>query len=361
MWWIGDTARYAKHVLRLGDNVSQVFPPFVSPGLIQRCEAVASAYPMESERNPLASWTVHAMHANKPDRIALVAASVEAGRTSDEERKHVREESNRPRWLVAFDTHYFAHRHYHSGAGVETAMRVTEWIQRTAERLRGKGATDAVCAFEGHGSFRKELTSGEEWDGQRYKDRPPKPDDLQHQLRLCRELLDRLVFCCVSIDRYEADDVLASYASQFPGKTTIVSSDKDLRSCLSEKCNMLLDVEWTKDEHSGDMLPDYKWLSAKAHTEATGIPPSQWTEYQVLMGDATDGIKGCAGVGEKGAKDLVQMFGTAEGAIQAAKLDDERIPPRKRAALIEFESKLSVTRQLVTLRTDLELPTTTRL
>lgn len=358
-WWIGDLARFCRR--KMGeDNYSQAFPANASPGLIQRCEAVSNAYPTKETRNPLATWTQHMTVANKPNRVKLVAEMVNRGETSDQSRKNKQNESER-RWLIAFDTHYFAHRHYYSGAGVETAIQVAQWIQRTVERLREKGATDCVCAFEGQGSFRKELTSGDSWDGERYKDRPGKPDELRHQLTLVRKLLEGFGFCCVSVDGYEADDVLASYAHQFNGKTTIVSSDKDLRSCLSEKCNMLLDVEWVQDETSGDHIPEYKWLSAKQHTESTGIPPSRWVEYQTLMGDACDGIKGAVGIGEKGAADLIKEFGTASAAIQAAKDGDERIKPKKREALIAFESKLEITRQLVTMRTDLTLPNSTRI
>jgi len=78
------------------------------------------------------------------------------------------------------------------------------------------------------------------------------------------------------------------------------------------------------------------------------------------MGDATDGIKGAVGIGKEIAANLVRWFGTAEAAIQAAKDDDPRITKAKREALIEFESKLEITRKLVTLRTDLPLPTTTK-
>ena len=124
---------------------------------------------------------------------------------------------------------------------------------------------------------------------------------------------------------------------------------------------MLLDVEWIEDETSGEMLPDYKWMSAKQHTEETGIPPEQWTEFQALMGDATDGIKGAAGIGKKGAADLVQEFGSVYAAISAAKADDERIKPAKRKSLIEFEPKLETTRKLVTLEIALTLPTNTRI
>jgi 5'-3' exonuclease len=358
-WWIGDTARFAKYGLKLGDNYTQVFPEWMSPGLIQRCEAVALAYPREEDRNPSASWTTHMQHANKPDRIALVAATVEKGLTSDESRKADQQEgADRPRWCLAVDVHYFLHRFWFSGAGVEAAVGVATWIQRTVERLRDKGLTDVACCFDSTVNHRKELTAG--WED-RYKDRPPKDPELVQQLNLARELLEGHGFACISVDGYEADDCMASMAKQFPGRVTLLTQDKDCRQCLSDKCNMLLDVQWTEDETSGDMLPDYKWLSAKQHTETTGISPGRWVEYQAIMGDATDGIKGVAGIGEKGAADLVKDFGTVEACIEAAKAEDERIKAKKREALVEFEAKLEVTRQLVTLRTDLALSQNTRI
>lgn len=364
-WYMGDLARAAK--AKLGeDNYSQVFPPppDSSLGGIQRYEGVARAYPREENRNPLATWTIHSREANRPDRLQRVQAHVDAGRTSDEAVKANKEErtnDNRPRWLLAFDIHYFAHRHYYSGAGVETAMRVSEWVQRTVNRLKEKGASDVVCAFEGIGSFRKELTAGEGWEEHRYKDRPPKPEDLRHQLQLVRQLLEGFGFLCVSVDGYEADDVLASYAHQFQGHTTILTADKDLRQALSERCNILLDVEWSTDDTSGEIMAEYKWLTAMTHTDATGIRPEQWCDFQTLMGDPVDGIKGAPNIGEKGAADLIKEFDSVDFIIAAAKADDERIKPAKREALIDFESKLDVTRRLVTLVTTLKLPQNTRI
>lgn len=361
-WMIGDLARYARHNLKLGDNYSQVFPTWVSPGLIQRCEAVSAAYPREEDRNILATWSVHMQNANRTDRIARVAAHVEAGRTSDEARRADKQEraaTNGPRWLLAVDVNYFLHRFWHSGAGVEAAIGVATWVQRTVERLKETmGLTDCVCCFDSRTNHRKELTR--EWED-KYKDRPPKDPELGQQLNLVHELLNGHGFACVSIEGMEADDIMASYAKHFPGRVTLLTQDKDCKQCLSSKCNMLLDVEWTTDEHSGESIPDYKWLTAKAHTAQTRISPAQWIEFQCIAGDATDGIKGAIGIGAVGAAELVMMFGTVEGAIAAAKADDERIKPRQRKALIEFEPKAAVTRQLVTLRTDLELSVNTRI
>lgn len=367
-WAIGDVARHAKHALKLGENYSQAFPPWVSPGLIQRCEAVSSAYPRESDRNPLASWTVHMTHANKPNRIELVAASVDAGRTSDEERQLAKGgDTNKPRWLLAFDVNGQVNTHWHSGSGVEAAMNVSTWIVRLVERLKEKGLTDAVMCFDAPNNHRKELTKG--WDDPYKGNRGPKDPQLTQQIKLCETLLLGHGFACVSVEGMEADDILASFGKQFPGKVTIVSDDKDMRQSLSEKCNILRDVTWEQDEHSGDVLPTYHWVTAKSHMEGctycsaqvSGISPDQWTEFQTLAGDATDCVSGAVGIGPKIASDLLKTFGTIEAAIQAAKESDPRIKESKRLALIEFEQKLSVTRALVTLKTDLVIPSTTRL
>ena len=373
-WWqrqinfyLGDLAIAAK--AKLGeDNFSQVFPPDTSLGLIQRCEAVARAYKPQ-ERNPGASWSIHMTHANKPNRVQLVAAAVEAGRTSDEERKASQKAKqaanpNQKPWLLAIDVNYWVTRMWASGASVEAAKEVTAWIKRTIERLKEKGLTDCVCCFDSANSFRKELTK--EWED-KYKDRASKDPELGQQLRIAEEMLSE--FCCAKADTFEADDLMASYAKQFNGHVTLLTVDKDMRQCLSAKCNMLVGVDWSEDPSSGEMLPDYKWVSAKNHVEGctyngttvTGITPEQWTTFQALAGDSSDNVAGAVGIGAKIAADLVKEFGTVEAIIAAARDDDPSITKKKREALIDFESKLEITRKLVTLVTDLPLPTTTKI
>jgi 5'-3' exonuclease len=356
MFQLGDLARYAE--ARWPDNHYQVWPEWVSHGLIARAAGVARAYPNQADRLHDVTYTQYMQNAGRQDRHERLAAIVDKGLTSDESRKADWDE--RQRWLLAIDVHFYLHRFWYSGAELESAMSVASWVGRLVERLKEKQLTDVVCCFDSKRNHRKELVANAGWEDQ-YKDRPPKPEGLGHQLTLVRELLEKAGYCCVSQDGFEADDLLASYGKQFDGRVSISSADKDLRQCLSAECNMLLDVEWSEDETSGDMIPDYKWLSARSHTEATGIRPDQWAEYQAIMGDAVDGIKGVVGVGAKGAADLIKEFGTVEGAIQAAKNDHESIRPKKREALIEFEPKAEVTLQLVRLRKDLEIPTTTRI
>jgi DNA polymerase-1 len=124
---------------------------------------------------------------------------------------------------------------------------------------------------------------------------------------------------------------------------------------------MLTDVAWTEDPTSGEMLPDYKWLSAKQHTETTGLRPEQWADYQAIMGDPVDGIRGAEGIGAKGAADLIVEFGSLDAVIEAARNEHESIKPKKREALLALAERVDVVRQLVGMRTDVEIPLETRI
>lgn len=360
MFWIADLANYA--AATWPDSHHQIWPEWVSPGLIQRAAGVGRAYSNERDRTHACTYSQYMQVAGKDDRHTLLDTIEADGLTTDESRKTL-SESPKARWLLAVDVSYHLHRHWFSGAGVEAATRVTQWLQRTVARLKEKGLTDVACCFESPRNFRKELTK--DWED-RYKDRPPKDMELRQQIQLVGELLHGAGFRCVSVDGFESDDLLASYAAQFPGRITILSQDKDMRQCLSEKCNMLMDVEWIEDETSGEPVPQYKWLSAKQHTDATGIRPEQWAERQALMGDACDGIKGAPGIGDTGSTALIKSFGSASAAIQAAKDSDEGLLSMPRGkitakGLLEFEPKLQITMQLVTLCRDCSIPFDTRI
>ncbi len=361
MFLIGDLARYCE--ARWPDTHHQVWPEWISPGMISRAAGVTRKYPKLADRAIEATYSQYTQVAGQPDRLELLQAMIDKGQTTDESRKEQQQQRQRPtmrrRWLLAFDIHYFAHRFYFSGAGVETAVEVASWVQRTANRLAEKGVTDVACCFDSRTNHRKELTK--DWED-KYKPRPPKDPELVQQLQLTKDLLEGHGFACVSVEGMESDDVMASFAAQFDGTVTIATQDKDLRQCLGASCNMLLDVEWTEDETTGDSMPDYKWLTAAMHTKATGIRPEQWTDYQAIMGDSVDGVKGAIGIGPKGAEDLIREFGTVEAAIKAAVDSDERllsiITEKKRIALVDLEAKLDITKQLVTLHTDLPVADT---
>lgn len=372
-WWIGDLARVAAR--RWPSTWEQIFPVWMSPDLIARCRAVSEAYPSH-ERNILATWSVHMKHANAPDRVALVQASVDAGQTSDEARKNPatpepvvepQPKPTKPDWLLAVDVNYYIHRYFHSGAGIEAASTFDGWLGRLIERLQQKGLTDVVCCLDSRTNHRKQLT--EQWE-LGYKPRAEKDAELAGQLNLAPELLKARNILCVSIDDMEADDVMASYAVQFPGRVTLLTQDKDMRQCLSSKCNILKDVTWEENTETGQSVPVYQWVSAKQHTEegmtygsskVVGITPEQWPHFQCIAGDSTDGIRGVEGIGGKGAMDLIIAHGSIDAVIAACKDGTANLSAIKRLAVLNFEEIKDVTMQLVTLVTDLPIPMVTKL
>lgn len=382
MFWLGDLARHAE--ARWPDTWHQAFPPWISPGLLARNAGVCRAYPKESDRQHECTYSQYLQVAGKPDRQNLLAEM--EGQTTDETRVAKRGAGPTvpetepkagvlaaPRWLLAVDVNYFLHRFWHSGAGVEAATGVASWVQRTVARLREKGLTDCACCFDSHENHRKALTK--DWEDKYKGNRGPKDPELSHQLNLVRDLLGKANFACVSVEGYESDDCIASYAKTFPGKVAILSQDKDLKQCLSgQRVVMLLDVTWKEDDTSGDLLPEYHWYTEKPHPsikcknllDDTGLTPQQFADLQCLMGDATDCIKGAPGIGAKGALNLMREFGSVAACIEAAHNEDVRLykMPRGKAmvnGLLELEPKLDTTRQLVTLVDSLEVPQTTRI
>lgn len=354
LWWLGDLARYAE--ASWPDTWQQVFPEWISPGLVSRCAGVAKAYPNESDRNSLATWSQHMKVAGKPDRKELLQAIVDAGLTTDESRKPP--PASGPRWLLAVDCDYWLTRNYESGNELSAGSDIAGWIHRTVERLKEKNLTDAVCCFDSRQSFRKDLTA--DWEDKYKGNRGPKKPEVINQLHVLRAKLEAAGLCCVDRDGFEGDDLMASYAAQFEGKVTLLVKDKDLRQCLGATCNMLTGVEWSQGAEIGEWVPEYEWLSATGHTEEKDLRPDQWAEYQTIWGDSVDNVKGAHGIGEKGAKTLMLEFGTLDAVIAAARAEDERISSRNRESLLKLAEHVDVMRQLVTLRTDLEIPSDTR-
>ena len=392
LWWVGDLALAAE---RQHPNTHfQVWPDWVSPDMIARCKAVSEAYRPE-ERNLYATWSTHMHLSKRGDRVEAVQMAVEDGLTSDAVRKNppppvdtppveappVETESEqtaepetppapteKPKWLLAVDVNYFIHRYFHSGSGVESASTFVSWLVRLIERLQEtKGLTDVVCCLDGANNHRRTLTVG--WE-HGYKPRAEKDPELARQLTLAPQMLTDMNIPVVSIPEMEADDVMASYACQFPGRVTLLTQDKDMRQCLSATCNMLLDVTWEEHSETNKMVPVYKWVSAKSHTEdgstynstkIVGITPEQWSHFQSIAGDSTDGIKGCEGIGAKGAMDLILAHHTVQGVISACKDGTADLSAKKRLAVLDFEPVSETMLKLTTLRTDLAVPQITRI
>ena len=188
--------------------------------------------------------------------------------------------------------------------------------------------------------------------------RPPMPDDLSIQLPFVRRYCEAMHLPILEYPGYEADDVigtLARLATQEGLETFIVTSDKDLLQLVAKNVRVL-------NPTKGDLLIDEKKVE-----ELMGVPPSQVADVMALMGDSIDNIPGArdpsdkpapgerrkAGIGEVGARQLIQQFGSAEEAIKRAA---EVKRSSYREALQNCAKFVILSKQLATIPTDAPVP-----
>ena len=189
-----------------------------------------------------------------------------------------------------------------------------------------------IDAAGDEGVFRKQIDPN-------YKaTRKARPDDFGPQeariLQIVRDAGVPIYF----VPAFEADDVLATMAKRLGGQgyeTFLVSKDKDLRQVLDEHTRMY-------DVHT-DEVTTPETMEAKL-----GYTPAEAIAVQTLMGDAIDNVPGVPGVGEKTAVKLIKKYGTATAILNH--LDE--LTPKLREGFVAFKEKMDITRQLVTLHTD---------
>ncbi len=168
------------------------------------------------------------------------------------------------------------------------------------------------------------------------------PDDLHPQFTRAVQVIEAMGIPIFKVNGFEADDVIATIAKRLEGadvELRIASKDKDLHQILTSRVKL-----W--DPKDGSLIdPDTLW-------EQRGYRPEQSVEIQTLVGDPTDNVPGVPGVGVKTAVKLIERYGTAEAVVAHA----HEQTPKLRERLLAAAGGLHVTRELVTLRCDLEFP-----
>ncbi|HWB53378.1 MAG TPA: DNA polymerase I, partial [Tepidisphaeraceae bacterium] len=140
---------------------------------------------------------------------------------------------------------------------------------------------------------------------------------------------------------FEADDLIATMTRKLCDSgwdIYLVSKDKDLRQILND-CTYMYDVQ--KDEV----------IDSKKMEEKVGYSPAEAIEVQTLMGDTIDNVPGIPGVGEKTAAKLIKKYHKADDVLKH--LDE--LTPKMRENFEKYAERLPISRQLVTLKTDVDI------
>ena len=171
--------------------------------------------------------------------------------------------------------------------------------------------------------------------------RPPMPDELSSQIAPLHEIIQAEGFPLLIIDKVEADDVIATLAksAEKSGINTIISTgDKDLAQIVNKSItlintmtNKLLDPEGVIDKY--------------------GVPPDRIIDYLTLVGDSVDNVPGVPSVGPKTAAKWINEYGSLDEIIKHADQIGGKVGEKFRASLDQLE----LSKELVTLRTDLDL------
>lgn len=170
--------------------------------------------------------------------------------------------------------------------------------------------------------------------GEYKQNRKDAPKEMLLQIPIALEWLQKMGFTCVEVSGFEADDVIASLATLSPYKTRIYSKDKDFNQLLSDKI-VLFDG---KTE-----------FLAKDCVKKYGILPSQFTDYQGIVGDSSDNYKGVKGIGSKNAKELLQRLGSLEKIYENLDLAKNLLSPKMYQALIQDKESAFLSKELATL------------
>ncbi|EDP7646491.1 DNA polymerase I, partial [Campylobacter jejuni] len=195
-----------------------------------------------------------------------------------------------------------------------------------------------VFALDSKGkTFRSEI------DPNYKQNRTPPPPELLEQIPICIEMIEKMGFISVSQEGYEADDIIASFVKTCEDKdifVRIITQDKDLYQLIKDGKTSIYSPISKNDYDEAACLEKY------------GVKPNQIRDFLALCGDSSDNIPGVKGIGAKGAKTLLDEFGSIEGIYENLTLVCNE---RSRNLLLEGKENAFLSKKLASLYENLEV------
>ena len=173
------------------------------------------------------------------------------------------------------------------------------------------------------------------------------PDILRQQMGLVREVVDALAFPVIEVEGFEADDVIATLATQARDAkrdVIIVTGDRDSYQLVEDPHIKVL--------YNKRGVSDYALYDEAGILERTGVKPVDYVQYASMRGDKSDNLPGVPGVGEKTAAKLINNYGGIDGIYEA--IDDHT--PKLRENLAANEDNVRLNLELMDLVRDVTLP-----
>ena len=228
------------------------------------------------------------------------------------------------RKLVLLDGNSITHRAFHAlppmDADGTPTNAVFGFFSMLLRALRDEQAEYLAVAFDPHGPTFRHAQYADYKAG-----RPPTPEDLRVQFPILREILQAMGVPILSVDGYEADDMLGTVSrrvSEAGDVCVLVTGDRDAFQLAGERVSILYTRRGATDVVR--VTPEYI-------QETYGVSPERLIDIKGLMGDASDNLPGIPGIGEKTAIRLISRYGTLENALaEGARQEKGKLQERLR-------------------------------
>ena len=174
--------------------------------------------------------------------------------------------------------------------------------------------------------------------------------DFDRGMERIRQILDAYRIPIMTLPGYEADDVIGTLVArgvEAGVNVVVVSGDKDFQQLVKPGVWLL------NPGRGGPANVEEHWVGVENAEERLGVAPEFVTDYLALVGDSSDNIPGVRGIGDKTASELVKQYGHLESILSHA---SEISKKRPREALLEHAENARLSKELVTIRADLEVP-----
>lgn len=176
------------------------------------------------------------------------------------------------------------------------------------------------------------------------------PDTLAPQVDIIVAVLSALGITRIGAEGFEADDVIATIATQAEGPVRIVTGDRDLFQLVDDETDVAVLYTASRGVRRAELVDD-------AYVQARyGIPARSYAEFAILRGDPSDGLPGVPGVGERTAANLLQQFGSIAGIEAAAADPGSSMRPGVRQKILQSQDYLDKAAAVVPVVRDVPLP-----
>lgn len=238
------------------------------------------------------------------------------------------------------------------GTPVNAVRGLMDFITRLVDQY---GPTDLVCCWDNDWRPQWRVDLVPTYKTHRVVEEVPAApdveeveDDLVVQVPIILDVLDAFGIRVIGHDGYEADDVIGTLATGAGQPVDIVTGDRDLFQLVDDEADVrVLYIARGVGNHERVVN---QWVRDKY-----GIDARQYADFATLRGDASDGLPGVKGVGEKTAATLLERFDDMAGIIAAAEDPDSDMAPSPRAKIKAAADYLAVAPQVVAVARDLPL------